>query len=484
MALLMRLPHIVTKNGKLIFRRRIRVDAKRLIPKTFFQTTLREQNHGAGLVAEHAALEAAFERLHRDALEGEPDAQGAGAIRRYIAKAYKRLDDPRTKREKWEELKAEAEELVRSVQGLSASRYDLDGGDSARREVIADELERTNADPLLYRAVVQPNAEAPPATLADAAKVYAVEKLGDKPSKSALNTFKKIQRRLEASLGPLDEMPLVELRREHAKKVRDDLLKAPRNGGGTLSVASVQREINSIKSMITVGIEEHDLRGVAFNPFERLRMPASMSKGPKSEWEERDPFPDDVLVAVRQRVMGHVRVPELRLIWRLLQATGCRGGEISGLRVQDVVLDHTIPHIWVRWHEDRRVKTKTSIRPIPLVGDGYLAAWDAVQAAGKSDALFSRYAHERGPDGVSGALMSHVRMVTDNPRHVVYSLRHNMKAWLTLAGVSERDENRVLGHAEAAVGNRYYGGLEERLASTERALRKAIFNSPKEAWEV
>lgn len=484
MALLMKLPNITTNHSKLVYQRRPRVAVKHLFPQKLFKTTLREQSHGAALVSEHVALEAAYEQLHKDALAGEPKAQGESAFQRYIAKAYERLEDPRSQREKWEDLKAEAEELVRSVKGLSGSERSVDRGDQERREVVADELERIGADPLLYRAVTQPEAEAPQATLADAAKVYAEEILGPNPKKSARDTFNRVTRRLAASLGPLDGIPLVDFKRVHAKKVRDDLLKGPKKGGGVLAVSSVEREINTIKSIISVGIREHDLEGKAYNPFSSIIIEGPQSEGMESEWEKRDPFSDDILITVRQRVMTHVRIPELRLIWRLLQATGCRGAEIAGLRVEDVALDHSVPHIWVRWHDERRIKTKTSTRPVPLLGDGLLAAQEAVEAAQGKDALFARYSHERGPDAVSSALMNHVRKVTIDPRLVVYSLRHNMKAWLDLSDVSERNENRILGHAEAAVGNRYYGGLDERLVSTSKVLKKALSIAPTEAWQV
>jgi len=144
------------------------------------------------------------------------------------------------------------------------------------------------------------------------------------------------------------------------------------------------------------------------NPFEKLSLPASVVKSVQSEWEERDPLPDDILLAVRCRVMTRVRVSDLRLIWRLLQATGCRGAEITGLQIEDVVLDHTIPHLWVRWNDQRQLKTKTSVRPIPLLGDSLVAAKEAVGAAvagrHNTTALFSRYAREGGQDAVSGAL--------------------------------------------------------------------------------
>ncbi|MBY6157253.1 tyrosine-type recombinase/integrase [Pseudooceanicola nitratireducens] len=490
MALLMKLPNVVTNKGKLVYSRRIPTDIKHLYPSfkvPFFSCRTRVQQLCAALVAEHAALEAAFKRLVADARDGVPEAMGDSGLELYKQKAWSSIDDPRTEREKWDEMRKEAEALVLSVRGTFPEHIE-DGGDDARRQIVAEDIERRRGNPMLYRAVTQPNT-APPFTLADAARVYERERIGTSASRSTRNTFKKVKRRLEASLGPLDSLPLSALTREDARRVRDDLLAAPKaNGGGVLSPASVERELNSIKAMITLGITEFDLRGQAFNPFEKLSLPASVVRTAHSEWEERDPLPDDVLIAVRHRVMTRVRIPELRLIWRLLQATGCRGAEITGLQIEDVVLDHDTPHLWVRWNDERQLKTKTSVRPVPLVGDGLAAAKEALKAAREGrhnvPALFPRYARDGGPDAVSSALMAHLRNETKNKRHVVYSLRHNVKSWLGQSGASERDENRLLGHAEASVGNRYYGGLDDRLRGTTAALQDALALAPAGAWGI
>ena len=489
MALLMKLDNVTINKGKFVYSRRIPSDLKHHYPSSkepFFRCRFRVQHESAELVAEHTALQAAFTRLVADARDGSPEAFGDSGLARYKELAWTMIDDPRTEREKWEDMRAEAEDLVRSVRGVFDDHFG-DGGDDERRQIVADDIEQNNGDPLLYRAVTQPDAAPPPVTLADAAGVYEKERLGENPSKSARNTFNKIKRRLETSLGPLDSLPLTSLTREHARKVRDDLLTAPKaSGNGILSPASAAREINSIKAMITVGITEFDLRGQAFNPFEKLSLPASVVKTAQSEWEERDPLPDDVLIAARHRVITRVRVPELRLIWRLLRATGCRGAEITGLQIEDVVIDHATPHLWVRWNEERQLKTKTSVRPIPLVGDGLTAAKEALETAMERrqnvPALFPRYAREGGPDAVSSALMGHLRKETQNPRHVVYSLRHNVKSWLGQSGASERNENRILGHSEASVGNRYYGGLDDRLRGTRAALEAALALAPEGAW--
>lgn len=69
--------------------------------------------------------------------------------------------------------------------------------------------------------------------------------------------------------------------------------------------------------------------------------------------------------------------------------------------------------------------------------------------------------------------MKHLRQFTSNKRHVVYSLRHNMKDYLVSAGVPERDEHRILGHSLGGVGNRVYGGEEAKLKAAAEAMKKA-----------
>jgi hypothetical protein len=130
-----------------------------------------------------------------DARSGIPDAFGDRGMERYKQQAWSSFEDPRTEREKWEQMRDEAEALVRSVRGTFAGPFEDDGYDE-RRQIVAEQIERSNGDPLLYRAVTQPNAAPPPVTLADAVGVYQRERLGENPKRSARNTFNKIKRRL------------------------------------------------------------------------------------------------------------------------------------------------------------------------------------------------------------------------------------------------------------------------------------------------
>lgn len=96
---------------------------------------------------------------------------------------------------------------------------------------------------------------------------------------------------------------------------------------------------------------------------------------------------------------------------------------------------------------------------MPLVGDALEAAKEALALAGREGPLFPEYGRSRGSDAASAALMRHVRKVTHDPKHVVHSLRHNMKDRLILAEVASLDQNLILGHAMEGVGDRVYGGV-------------------------
>ena len=162
------------------------------------------------------------------------------------------------------------------------------------------------------------------------------------------------------------------------------------------------------------------------------------------------------------------------MIWRILEGTGCRLAEVTGLRVEDVNTDGPLPSIRVRWHEERRVKTKTSMRTVPLVGDTLEAAKEALKLTRTGNMLFPSYGRDGGPAAASGALMKHVREVTTNPKHVVHSLRHNMQDRLILAEVATLDRNLILGHALGGVGDRVYGGDAAKLRVTTRAMKRAF----------
>jgi integrase len=138
--------------------------------------------------------------------------------------------------------------------------------------------------------------------------------------------------------------------------------------------------LNLVSAVVSLALTEFDLDKIVANRFEGLPVTTGGKEGLQNENDKRDPLPADVIKAMRERLSsGAVRLPEIGLLWRLLEGTGCRMSEVTGLLVDDVDVTSDLPHIRIQWNEDRRLKTQVSIRSVPLVGDALAAAKEALE---------------------------------------------------------------------------------------------------------
>lgn len=444
--------------GRYEYRRRVPESAKAALGKSEFKRVFAASSPAA-LAKEHARITAEFDKA--------------------VAETQRKPQAPSklTPRELWDAARKEA-------MGLTAGAVGLDEEEAG--VIVADMLEESGkSSPLLAMALRDPHSLAeenplPSHTLEDARKLYLKEKLGGGEGPENREASARVERvfaRAAEALGDaVRSRPLDSLKREDARKVRDHMLQSPRNGGGTLSPATVRRELKTLAAVVNFGLKEFDLGNVV-NPFDGLPI-EGVGRGVVAAQPDaalRDPLPKPMVEAMKSRLTG-----DLLLIWRLLAGTGCRLSEVRGLRVEDVATcaattnrigGATIPHIRVTWHEGRRLKTKASVRVVPLVGDALDAAKDALKAAEGQAVLFPRFAKPRGTDNCSTQLMKHLRAITADPKHVVHSLRHSMKDALRLAGVEKTVQDLILGHASPSIGETY-GGEEVRLQVAHRALLK------------
>jgi integrase len=300
----------------------------------------------------------------------------------------------------------------------------------------------------------------PAPTIADAKRLYIRERI-----KGDINETAKTQR-LERVMAHLahaieESRPLSDLTREDAREVRDHMLRDL-----NMNPATVRRYMNDIRAVISLGLTEFGL-SEALNPF--LRLPIKLETVAR---DERLPIPDETLTAIRSRLSGNAGA-ELWLIWRMVEGTGCRLGEITGALVSDLLLDAPIPYLNLVHHPHRRLKNDASVRRVPLIGEALEAAKEAVKAAGPGPFLFQRYGRVRGSDAASAALMKHVRAITDNPKIAVHSLRHTMEDRLSRARIDEFDRNLILGHTRGSMSERY-GGPDARLEAAAAGLKAAL----------
>ncbi len=441
MAIFMKIKYLDKLKEGYRFKRRFPKDVVQVTGKEFFQARFAVKEEGPALLREHAAVLSDYEETVRAARR-----QAAGS-------------EEVSPRERWYRALAEADRLVKESYGPSEDDI---------RDIIGDELIKQGTNPLLYKAVTNPEAEPPEVTIADAKAVYEAEKVRDK--RSAQQQLDRTCRRIEDVLGPLDQLTLVGLKREQARQLRDAMLKMTTKTGKLLSPSSVKRELRIVSAMINVGIREFDLTNDAANPFQGLEV----HQGDTLAEEKRLPLSMEQMAAMRARLSKHARSPDLPLIWDMLVDSGCRLAEITGLTLNDVHLNEDIPFIDIKPNSIRSIKTKVSVRRVPLKHRSLRAAQKAVanrENVSADSPLWPAYGRPRGADSASQVLIKHLRTITNDNRLTVHSTRHAMKDRLRLAGVDPVVQKLALGHAVAGVGETY-GGPEARLKLVSDAFDK------------
>ncbi len=183
-----------------------------------------------------------------------------------------------------------------------------------------------------------------------------------------------------------------------------------------LSLGSVKRIFGSVRSIINLVMREHGIEGS--NAFAKTYMPD------RDDSQDRQPVPKDKLIILQKACQE--TDDEMRWLLALISDTGMRLSEAAGLHRDDIILDAPIPHINLKAHPWRRLKTKSSARHIPLVGT---ALW-AAQRLQKHD---SSYAFPRYCDGLtcnansaSAALNKWMKTIIGGD-YVVHGLRHSMR---------------------------------------------------------
>ena len=70
--------------------------------------------------------------------------------------------------------------------------------------------------------------------------------------------------------------------------------------------------------------------------------------------------------------------------------------------------------------------------------------------------------------------MKHLQKVSQNEKHVIHSLRHNMKDRFILVEVVSLDQNLILGHTVGGVGDRVYGSAGAKLRAITKSMKRAF----------
>jgi integrase len=436
------------KDGVLYYSRRVPADMKKHHRgKTFIRQSLKTRDP---IVAAREALKLAaghdaLWKLHRS-----PDAQEAGlttAETRDAATALlkniglspgeARQGDEISREMAWDRLDDHL--IARNGPDYEAVRHHPE----SRTEDIQALL-----SPVQLEAQAQLCNHKPSVHLSDALKTYLKLKGSPADSKLTIGTNRAVQKVIDA----IGDLPLEAVTRKHATEFRDKLLE-----GGN-KTTSVRRNLNPIVAVINSAITEHGLD--CKNHFIGLTI---RNEGKDST--KRLPFTIDELKQVA--AAARLADDDIRHIVSMQLDTGTRAGEIIGLRIEDVALDHAVPHVIFKEYDKlgRSLKNDNSERDVPLIGEALWAAKRAVVEA-KADKtsrgwLFSRYVAEDGKIKTTHAENTINKWLRGLPGidKTTHSFRHAMTDRLREAGVPEEIRNELGGWGKRSMGQRYGAGF-------------------------
>ena len=137
-----------------------------------------------------------------------------------------------------------------------------------------------------------------------------------------------------------------------------------------MGINTVKRVFSSVRSIVNIIISEEGLdcsngfAGTYFPDIERIN--------------ERKPIPVELIKRVQRKCKN--QDDDLRWLVALLSDSGMRLGEAVGLLKSEFNLDSEIPHISLKPHQWRTLKTKGSERSTPLVGSSLWACKRIVES--------------------------------------------------------------------------------------------------------
>jgi len=323
---------------------------------------------------------------------------------------------------------------------IAAAKLDAYWGQMrlAKSEVIGMSLVRKVSNGRLEVDAIRPEADCP--SLLDALEVYLEQKGKGRPK-----TFRvAAERSCNYVIGLCGNKPLSGYTRQDALQFRDWLVARGLTG------SSITRNFSHLKAVINFALSEYalDVR----NPFVGVYHDRSAGV------LVRKPIPMEAI----RNVQSECRVidDDIRWLIALISDTGMRLAEGAGLLKQDFIgLDTGQPYVRVTKHPWRNLKTASSERKIPLVGEALWAARRISEADSGSDFAFPRY-NRTSPTAANSASAALNKWLK---QHVpvgctMHSFRHSMRDRLRAVQCPADITDQIGGWTTDGVGQGYGSG--------------------------
>ena len=244
-------------------------------------------------------------------------------------------------------------------------------------------------------------------------------------------------------IGIAGNKPLGDYTRADALRFREWLIDRGLTG------SSVTRNFSYLKAVFKFAVSEYALD--VTNPF------IGVYHDRQAGVIQRQPIPIEniKLVQAQCRQVDD----DLRWLVALLSDTGLRLAEGAGLLKTDIHLDCEVPFVRIQKHPWRGLKTRSSERDVPLVGQALWAAERAFHASCGSTFAFARYnqTDTTAANSASAALNKWLK------QHVptgctMHSFRHSMRDRLRAVQCPADIADQIGGWATDGVGQGYGSG--------------------------
>jgi len=258
------------------------------------------------------------------------------------------------------------------------------------------------------------------------------------------------------------DLSMDEITRKHAQQFREWWAGRLRPNGKqkALNPNSANRDIGNMR-VLYQAYWDYEGETEKPNPFDKMRFAKAVYKDIppfETEWVRGQLLKSDIFKSLNE---------EARLIIYAMIETGCRPSEIVNLEPKNIILDHEVPHLQIRQHEERHLKTQSSVRDIPLLGV-------SLEAFRQAPNGFPRYRDKS--NNLSALLMKTFRAKGLFPTvdHRIYSIRHSFEKRMLEAGLDYGLRCTLMGHHNSRPAYGDGGSLEYR----RDELKKVVFDIP------
>lgn len=306
--------------------------------------------------------------------------------------------------------------------------------------------------------------------LSDALVVY----LAEHPRGNDPKWVAKLREKWALFIKFAGDRVFAEFTRDDAKAYRDHMLTVG-NKGRPNKTDTVRRRINDLRAIFAKAIVEAFPRhGQRDNVWEKMTI-----QGLGQDAKRRSSLGADATARLRERCRA--LDDPLRWMIALQLDLGTRIAEPAGLLLSDLQLDHTTPHIVLQRHPWRSLKTGTSDRKVPLVGDALWAARQVIARAEPGQVFaFPRYCSAEGVKNSTASAAANKWMRENGIDHTTHELRHSLRTRMDNASVPDNVQKAIGGWAGGGMFAGYGEGHGLRVMAwwLRRTLPGAVDEAP------